>query len=58
MFKRKPKLCRPCQERNHAFCDGPDDCDCTWCAQARELAAVADDKATLLWPEDDVSQNA
>lgn len=50
MFRRKPRLCRPRQNGEHAACDGAETCDCTWCTQARELAATARDESELLWP--------
>ena len=51
MLKRKPRLCLPCQAGSHgAECDGPKDCDCTFCAQARELTDIARKESELLWP--------
>ena len=50
--RRKPRTCRPCQENAHSGCDGPSDCDCTLCAQMRELEDAAADEDELQFPLD------
>jgi hypothetical protein len=51
-WKRKPHLCRPCQEETHRGCDGPKVCECTLCAQMRELEDTAAEEDELQFPLD------